>query len=125
MHLKYIVASILLLLTDTIWISIIKKHFGIMIGNIQGEKMTINIISVILAYVSLVILYNYFILKDNKGLLDSFLLGLLVYAVYEFTNKAVIKNWSGLIVLFDTLWGGILFTIVTIIIKFMQKKNLL
>ena len=96
-----------------------------MIGNIQGEKMTINIISVILAYVSLVILYNYFILKDNKGLLDSFLLGLLVYAVYEFTNKAVIKNWSGLIVLFDTLWGGILFTIVTIIIKFMQKKNLL
>jgi len=125
MHLKYIVASILLLLIDTIWISIIKTKFGNMIRHIQGEEMTINVASVAFAYMSLVILYNYFILKDNKSIFDAFILGCLVYAVYEFTNKAVIKNWSSQIVLFDTLWGGILFATVTIIIKFLKNKNLL
>jgi len=96
-----------------------------MIRHIQGEEMTINVASVAFAYMSLVILYNYFILKDNKSIFDAFILGCLAYAVYEFTNKAVIKNWSSQIVLFDTLWGGILFATVTIIIKFLKNKNLL
>lgn len=32
-------------------------------------------------------------------------LGLLVYGVYNFTNMALLKDWSGRVVAIDTCWG--------------------
>ena len=122
---KYIVAPLVLLLTDLVWIFIIKNKFSNMIGNIQGEKMIVNIPATILAYVCLVVLYNFFVLRENKTFYEAFLLGLLVYGVYEFTNKALIKNWQIDMVIFDTLWGGVLFLLVTLIMKLLKNKNLL
>jgi uncharacterized membrane protein len=39
----------------------------------------------------------------------------LINGVYETTNYAFFKNWSPLLVLLDTLWGGILLATTTII----------
>jgi uncharacterized membrane protein len=35
-------------------------------------------------------------------------LGLVVYATYELTNWAVLRDWPGLLVLVDTAWGVVL-----------------
>jgi uncharacterized membrane protein len=42
---------------------------------------------------------------------EAFLYGVLVYAVYDFTNLAVLSDYPLSFALLDTLWGGILFTI--------------
>jgi hypothetical protein len=42
---------------------------------------------------------------------EAFLYGILVYAVYDFTNLAVLSDYPLSFALLDTLWGGILFTL--------------
>ena len=64
---------------------------------------------------------NHFILIPNKSPLDGFLLGLVIYGIYELTSKAIIKNWKWEIVIIDTLWGATLYSLVTYII---QKLNI-
>ena len=43
--------------------------------------------------------------SSRKGIL----LGALTYGVYEFTNYAVLKDWTSSVVLPDIVWGSILF----------------
>ena len=45
--------------------------------------------------------------------MDAFLLGIVIYGVYESTNYAILKNWNIKAVALDTLWGGILFALTT------------
>ena len=57
-----------------------------------------------------------FIIKDKKPIYDAFLLGFSIYAVYETTTAAIFKDWNSWLVIMDSLWGGILFSLITIII---------
>ena len=70
--------------------------------------------------VFLIVGINYFIIKPKKSVSDAFLLGIVIYGVYETTNYALLKNWSILTVIIDTLWGGILFAITTYIINLLR-----
>ena len=47
---------------------------------------------------------------QKKSLPDAFLLGIVIYGVYETTSYALLDKWTLNAVLLDTLWGGILFT---------------
>ena len=42
----------------------------------------------------------------SKSLYTGFLFGLVAYGTYNLTNMAFIKNWSILVVIVDTFWGG-------------------
>jgi uncharacterized membrane protein len=55
----------------------------------------------------------YFILKNKRPVQDAFLLGLVIYGVYETTTYALLKNWNFATVMVDTLWGGILLALTT------------
>ena len=112
---KYILASTLLPIIDFLYIWNINDLFKDMILNIQGSPMKLNTGSVILSYIFIMIVYNYFIVKDSRGVFDAFILGLCIYGIYEFTNKAIIKNWRTSAVILDTIWGGILFALTTLI----------
>ena len=87
------------------------------IENIQKEPPKIRYIGLALCYVLLITAINYFIIKPNRSVQDAFLLGLIIYGVYETTNMALFAKWSWLTVLIDTLWGGILFALTTFIVK--------
>jgi uncharacterized membrane protein len=115
---KYIVSSIILVLVDYIYLNIIKDFFKNQIKKVQGTPMKVNFVGVILCYIILVLGINYFIIYQNKSILDAFLLGLLVYGVYETTNYALFSNWSFTTVIIDTLWGGILFAITTYLTRY-------
>ena len=52
---------------------------------------------------------NIFIVKDKKPVIDAFLLGIVIYGVYDATNMATIAKWTWKTVIMDTLWGGVLF----------------
>ena len=64
---------------------------------------------------------NYFIIKPNKSINEAFLLGLVIYGVYETTNYALFKNWSLATVFIDTLWGGVLFASTTYIVNILRR----
>jgi uncharacterized membrane protein len=115
---KYIVSSIILVLVDYIYLSIIKDFFGNQIKKVQGSPMKVNLVGAILCYIILVLGINYFIIYQNKSILDAFLLGLLIYGVYETTNYALFSNWSVSTVIIDTLWGGILFALTTYLTRY-------
>lgn len=51
--------------------------------------------------------------SGGLALLNGALYGLLTYATYELTNKAVIDRWPTLIVPVDILWGAFLCGIVS------------
>ena len=115
-----LISAILFIVIDSVYLSITKNYFEKQIQNIQGSQMQINFLGAALCYLFLIIGLNYFIIKPKKSVQDAFLLGLIIYGVYETTNYAVFKKWSILTVFMDTLWGGILFALTTYIVRFFQ-----
>jgi uncharacterized membrane protein len=102
---KLLVSALVLVIVDFIYLNLIKQYFTQQIKDVQQLPMEINNLAAIICYIFLII-----------GI-DAFLLGIIIYGVYETTNKALLKKWSWLTVIIDTLWGGILFAITTAIIK--------
>ena len=117
----FLVSAILFVALDFVYLNLIKGIFLKQIQSIQGEPVKVNLLGVVLCYIFLIIGINYFIIEPNKSVSDAFLLGLVIYGVYETTNYALFKNWSATILIIDTLWGGILFATTTFIINKLRK----
>lgn len=107
------VVSLLFLVIDSIYLTTSAPHFQDLVLSIQGRKLELEWISTGLTYVALVFGLWYFILREQRPVFDAFLFGLVVYAVYELTNKAIFKKWRWTTVAMDTLWGGILYALTT------------
>lgn len=88
-----------------------------LVQEVQGSKMVINITGAALCYACIVFMIYYFIIKEKKSLEDAFILGLCTYGIFEFTNMALLKNWSSFIIYIDILWGGILYALTTHVIQ--------
>jgi uncharacterized membrane protein len=99
-----------------------KGYFDNQVKSIQGSIIKMNLVPAVLCYISLVFGVYYFIIKERKSLFDAFLLGFVIYTVYEFTNWALFKDWKPLTVVIDSLWGAILFTLTTAISYFIYGK---
>jgi uncharacterized membrane protein len=110
--------SIILLSLDAIYLYAMRNLFEDQIKAIQGSPLQLNLVGALLCYILLVGGLYYFIIKDKRSILDAFLLGILVYGVYETTNMAIIKKWKYQTVIMDMIWGGILFASTTYIIKY-------
>jgi len=114
MKLKNILVSgLAMLFLDFIYLSAFSGFFNNLVRSIQGTKIKFKLLGAILCYILLIFGLNYFIIDQKKSLKDAFLLGLVIYGVYETTNYAIIDKWNMQAVALDTLWGGILMTITT------------
>ena len=118
---KFIISSLILFVLDSIFIYLNSGLFSYQIMDIQKSPLKINIIGGILSYIFLILGLNYFIIREHRSVLDAFVLGLVIYGVYETTTYALLKRWNIRIVVTDTLWGGILFAITTLIFKEIKK----
>jgi uncharacterized membrane protein len=115
-----LVSSIVLVAIDFVYLNVIKDYFGSQIQRVQNSPMKINYLGAAICYILLIIGINYFIIKPRKSVSDAFLLGIIIYGVYETTNYALFKNWSIITVIIDTLWGGLLFASTTYIVNLMR-----
>jgi uncharacterized membrane protein len=107
---------------DSIYLTSMKTFFDNQVKSIQGSVIQMNLLAAILCYISLVFGVYYFIIREKKSLFQAFLLGLVIYTVYEFTNWALFKNWKLVTVIMDSLWGAVLFTLTTAIVYFIYGK---
>ena len=111
----FIVIAIIMLILDSIYLHTFSGFFNDVVIKVQGSKIKLNLIGAILCYTLLVFSLNYFIISRKKPLIDAFILGIVIYGVYETTNYAILQKWSPFAVILDTFWGGLLFTLTTYI----------
>jgi len=115
-----LVSAIIFITTDFVYLNVIKDYFLNQIKQVQGSEPKVNFLGVALCYIFLIAGINYFIIKPHKSVNDAFLLGIVIYGVYETTNYALLKNWSIFTVIIDTLWGGLLFAFTTYIVNMLR-----
>ena len=121
--LEILATFIVFVIIDSIYLTSMKAFFDKQVNLIQGSNIEMKLIPAVLCYISLVVGLYYFIIKERKSLFEAFLLGFVIYSVYEFTNWALFKNWKLTTVLMDTLWGSVLFTLTTAIIYYIFNSK--
>ena len=115
-----LISAIVFVTIDFFYLNLNKSYFANQIKKIQNKPMTMNILGVLLCYIFLIFGINYFIIKPKRSVADAFLLGLIIYGVYETTNLATFSDWSLFMVVMDTLWGGVLFALTTYIVSLVR-----
>ena len=109
-------SGVVLLLLDAVYITLTKSLWDVQVASIQRVSMQIRVLGAIVCYTLLILGLYYFILRTRRSPLDAFLLGLLVYGVFDSTNYAMFKKWDWKIAVMDTLWGGAVFAMTTIVV---------
>ena len=113
-----LVSALGLVAIDFAFLSVIKGYYARQIAAVQGSPMVMNLFGAVVTYVFLIFGLNYFIIGPGRSAQDAFLLGLVVYGVFTFTNLALLSKWQLATAVMDTLWGGTLFYLTT---KLVQK----
>ena len=109
-----------MLLLDVVFLYANADLFVKQVITVQKTAMRIKYGGAAACYVFLVLGLYYFIIRENRSPLEAFLLGLVIYGVYELTNYSILKKWKLSTVLQDTLWGGVLFAATTWIVYHTQ-----
>jgi uncharacterized membrane protein len=107
--------TFILLALDFIYITLNRNMFEVQVADVQRVSLQMRPFGGVLCYIMLVIGLYYFIVREHRPIFDAFLLGLVIYGVYEGTTYALFKKWKLNIVFMDTFWGGILFALTTFI----------
>lgn len=107
----YIVALILFLVIDALWLGVIAKNmYRTYLGYIMGDVVWWAVIAF---YLLFIIGLEYFCIVPAlkagsvlQALYAGALFGLITYATYDLTNQATIKGWPVLVTFVDLLWGA-------------------
>jgi uncharacterized membrane protein len=117
----FLISAIVFVILDYLYLGLMKGYFEKQVQLVQGSPLKVNLLGAIICYIFLITGLNYFIIKPNRSIKDAFLFGLVIYAVYETTNVALFTKWSWLTVIMDSLWGGVLFALTTLIVSKIKK----
>lgn len=105
--LTYPLLAVLIFVVDIPWLYGGSGWSGKMIRDIQGSALEMKLWPAAVVYLALA-----YLVTIPKSQLEAFLLGSSVYAVYDFTNLAILKNYDLGFAIADTVWGGVLMSIV-------------
>jgi uncharacterized membrane protein len=111
---KGVVAMLTLICIDMIWFRLSKKTYQKEVPNIM------NTIRYPGALISWFLVACALSVHNPKSLKEAIaygsLVGFVIYGVYNFTNYAVLKNWTLNISIVDTIWGVIVCSITSIVL---------
>lgn len=117
----FLISAILFVTIDYLYLSSINNYFTKQIVDVQGSGIKFDYLAALFCYIFLIIGLNYFIIRPRRSVQDAFLFGLIIYAVFETTNKTLFSKWSWVTVIMDSLWGGVLFALTTWIIDRVRR----
>ena len=107
-----LIASIIFLIIDVIWLSFATKSFyRPLLGDLISDKPVLwaaGLFYILYMFGMAVIVIQPCIEPSSlfKSLYMGFVFGLVAYGTYNLTNMAVIKDWSPTVVFVDMFWGG-------------------
>jgi uncharacterized membrane protein len=102
---------VVLLVLDLVWLAVIAKPlYREGIGHLMAENADLRAALVFyLVYVTGLIFYGVLPHAETRGLLatakSAAIFGFFVYAVYDLTNMAVLRNWPLGLSMIDVAWG--------------------
>jgi uncharacterized membrane protein len=108
-----LISAMTMILLDGMYLRTVQSAFSKQLIEVQGSPLALKIIPTILCYILLIFGLNYFIISKKQPLYDAFLLGLVIYGVYDTTTYALITKWSPYLATIDALWGGVLMATTT------------
>ena len=109
---SFAAAFVILLLVDAVWLFFVGPTALAMTAAIQGSPVVFRILPAVVVYVALA-----YLVQLPQTTTQAALLGAAVYAVYDFTSLALLKKYSPVMAVADTMWGGVLFAITHTILK--------
>ena len=118
-----LLAAILMIIFDAIWLSLNKNMYARMVAKIQnGSNMVVRLVPAIAAYIIMYIGMIFVVLPNIKS--KSFkdvvrvagLFGFCVYGIWNATNMAIFENFDWRVALLDTTWGTVMYTAVAYIV---------
>ena len=125
MDIKYFIfACILFILLDSIWIFFNFKYYTKLSFKIQKEPFIPKILAALITYFFIIISLYFCIrfleleVKNKKYsiiFLYSFLFGLCIYGIYGYTTCVFLKKYSYYNAFFDTIWGGVLYSMASLL----------
>jgi len=105
--------ALLFIVCDLPWLYVSRKWSQKMFEKVQGGiPLRVRWEGVPIVYAALAIL-----IQSARSTTEAGVIGLSSYAIYDFTNYSILKKYSLQFALMDTIWGGILMTIVWNIVK--------
>jgi uncharacterized membrane protein len=121
------IVTFLVLTIDFIWIKLVMlDQYNSLIYNVQNKSLSVRFIPTILSYITIILPIVLFVipkLTQRRRVLDSLvyggIMGFLMYGMFSFTNYALIQDWSFTVVLLDTIWGAILYSIVSLLTSYL------
>lgn len=131
---KILLTILLIVAIDFVWIGIInQKLYKSAIESVQKTKFAVRYFPGLIVYIAIALIVNFWIIpfvkqnKDKKNpfyhpFVNGFLLGALIYAIFDFTNMAIFSNWSYSVSILDSLWGGVLTGTITTILLYLEKS---
>ena len=125
-----ILASIIFLIIDVIWLSFATKSFyRPLIGNLLADipVMWAAALFYILYVIGMAILVIQPCMDSEsifKTVYTGFIFGLVAYGTYNLTNMAVLKGWSPTVTFVDMFWGGSLTAVSATTGLYLAKKFL-
>ncbi len=96
-------AVMLLILFDLPWLFLIGETAQKLVLRIQGQDMKLRYAPALVVYLALA-----YLVTKTESPMEAFKVGVAVYAVYDFTNYAMFKNYTLSFAIMDSIWGGIL-----------------
>lgn len=110
---KAIAAFFLLILFDIPWLASQLSTSQSMFSEIQGGRaVQMTLWPAVIVYIALA----YLVLLQTS-VQGAFLSGAAVYAVYDFTNLLVFKDYRLGVAIADTIWGGVLFSLTYFVLR--------
>lgn len=115
----YGIAAAVFVAIDAVWLTTIANSFyKDKLGKLLAEKP--NLGAAALFYAIYIVAMVVFVIKP--GLDQSLwevagkgaLLGLAMYATYDLTNHATLKDWPSAITVVDLIWGTVITTVVSV-----------
>ena len=113
---RVLFSAAILLALDSIYLTMSKSAFETQIVQIQRVVMKVKLIPAIMCYIFLIVGLNYFILRTHRPVWEAFLLGIVIYGVFDTTSYALFKKWDWKLAVMDCLWGGVLFALTSAIV---------
>ena len=110
-------AATLLVLVDSVWLLTGGIYARQVAERIQGKPVRIRYLAALITYMAMA-----YLVLQAKSAAHAFAIGAATYAVYDFTTLAILQDYDWRFAIADTLWGGILFTLVHLALKSWEKQ---
>ena len=119
-----LIFACIILVLDIPWIYYVMSNQYQKVFAEINIPLSTDLIAASMAYILMISSYPLFISKQptSNRVRTAGLLGFLIYGIYAFTLKAILKQYPFELAIGETIWGTVLFSISTLLTQIVIKR---